>query len=236
MISLFTEQALVEGAETELGEDAAGHARARRVGVGDPARLLDGRGSVARAAVVAVEKRRVLLLVGAVDTVPRPTALDVIVPVADKDRMLVAAEKCAELQVTSWRPVVYARSRSVSPRGEGPRFREKVLARMRSALEQSGGAWLPELLDEAEFSEALRAVDAGTTRLVLDSRGTSLQSHISKTDIALAIGPEGGLEDQELGDAHAEGWQSVALTDTVLRFETAIITAVGTVRALQFGR
>lgn len=236
MISLFTDQPLVEGVEVDLGEDAAGHVRARRVGIGESARLLDGSGSVAHAELAAIEKRRVVLRVGSVVAVPRPTRLEVLVPVADKDRMLMAAEKCAELQVTAWRPVLYARSRSVSPRGEGPRFREKVVSRMRSALEQSGGAWLPELLDEAEFGDAIRSVDERSSRLLLDSHGTSIQAHISRKDIVLAVGPEGGLEEHEVADAHSLGWLSVALTHTVLRFETAIIIAAGTVRALQFGR
>ena len=54
------------------------------------------------------------------------------------------AEKVTELGVTSWRPVVWRRSKSVSPRGEGPTFQGKVRGRMTSALIQSGSGWLPD--------------------------------------------------------------------------------------------
>lgn len=236
MISFFTRETLAPHTEVALGDDAVGHARAKRVGAGERARLLDGRGSIASAELLAVEKRRILLRIDEVATVERPRGLEVLVPVADKDRMLIAAEKCAELQVTVWRPVQYARSRSVTSRGEGPRFREKVVARMQSALEQSGGAWLPEVAAEAGFEEALDSAGHVRDRLLLDSRGTSLVPHIGSSDIALAIGPEGGFEPAELHAAQARDWRSVALAETILRFETAIISAVGVVRALQFGR
>ena len=236
MISFFTTQPLADGSEVALDEGAVGHARARRVGQGDPARLLDGQGTIATGRIVAIEKRRLQVQIDGVARIPRPPGLDVLVPVADKDRMLLAAEKCAELQVTSWQPVFYERSRSVNPRGEGPRFHEKVEARMRAALEQSGGAWLPAIREEAEFDTAVRAVDAARTRIILDSRGTSLAGHISNQDITLAVGPEGGFTDGELATASELGWRTAALAHTVLRFETAVITAVGTVRSLQFGR
>lgn len=236
MISFFTTQPLEDGSEVVLDEDAVGHARARRVEPGDPARLLDGKGSIAMGRLVAIEKRRLVVQVDTVTRIPRPSGLEVLVPIADKDRMLLAAEKCAELQVTAWQPVFYERSRSVSPRGEGPKFHEKVQARMRAALEQSGGAWLPEIKEDAQFDAAFRIVDADRTRVLLDSSGTSLAGHIVNQDMVLAVGPEGGFTEEELTVARDLGWRTAALAHTVLRFETALITAVGTVRALQLGR
>ena len=235
MISFFSDGPLRESDELTLDESAVAHARAKRVTPGDAARVLDGKGTVARGTIAAIEKRRVVVRLSGVSRLPRPSALEVVVPVADRDRMLWAAEKCAELQVTAWRPAWFARSRSVSPRGEGDRFREKVELRMRSALEQSGGAWLPELHPEDELEPVLRAVNA-PTRLVLDSQGTSIGDSIALSDIALAIGPEGGMETAELELAESLGWRKTALATTTLRFETAVISAVAIVRALQIGR
>ena len=235
MISFFTSETLREGDEVVLDDSAAAHARARRVEPGDGARLLDGQGSVAVGGITAVEKRRVVVRLREVSRVEPPTPLHVLVPVGDRDRMLLAAEKCAELQVSHWQPVWFARSRSVNPRGEGARFRDKVEARMRAALEQSGGAWLPHVAVEVDLEVALQAVTA-PVRLILDSRGTSMQAHISNGPMALLIGPEGGFEEAESALASESGWRRVALASTTLRFETAIITAVGTVRALQLGR
>ena len=59
--------------------------------------------------------------------------------------------------------------------------------------------------------------------------------YITNSPMALLIGPEGGIEPGELERIRAAGWLPVAIADTILRFETAIITSVGTVRALQVG-
>lgn len=235
MISFFSAQPFAEGQDLSLDESAVAHARARRVAVGDEARVLDGRGTAGQAVIVTLDKRHVVLRVGRVVRTPRPPELEVVVPVADRDRMLWAAEKCAELQVTAWRPAYFARSRSVSPRGEGERFREKVALRMQSALEQSGGAWLPEIHEEGELEPVLRSVGA-PLRLILDSQGTSIGGHISMSPIALAIGPEGGIEPSEIELAESLGWRRTALASTTLRFETAVVSAVAAVRALQLGR
>lgn len=234
MITFFSGGPFGEGEELSLDESAVSHARARRVSAGDDARVLDGRGGIGTGTIAAIEKRRVVLHVAGVVRVPRPAGIEVVVPVADRDRMLWAAEKCAELQVTAWRPAYFARSRSVNPRGEGERFREKVALRMQSALEQSGGAWLPDLHEEGELESVLRAVEA-PARLVLDSRGTSIGSHIRMDPLALAVGPEGGMEPTEIELAESLGWRRTALATTTLRFETAVIAAVATARALQIG-
>ena len=233
MISFFTDQPLVAGAEVALEESAVAHARARRIAAGEWARLLNGSGSIATGTVLSMDKRRVLVRLADVTRVERPPRLELFVPVADKDRMLWAAEKCAELQATRWQPVFYARSRSVTPRGEGPRFREKVQARMKAALEQSGGAWLPEVAEEVEFEDAIRRTDPAIERLLLDSQGTSIQSPMSNKGIALAIGPEGGFEESERASAIDAGWRPVSLGRFTLRFETAIIAAVAVVRSAQ---
>ena len=71
--------------------------------------------------------------------------------------MLWLAEKCTELGATSWRPIEWRRSASVSPRGSGPAFQARLEGRMISALTQSGGAWLPEVCDAAPLAEAIRS-------------------------------------------------------------------------------
>lgn len=233
VITFFAATPLSQAATISLGEDAARHARVRRVREGDPARVVDGQGLVGEGQIAHLGRGELTLAIARVVSSPAPSTLEVIVPVADRDRMLLAAEKCAELQVTAWRPAYFERSRSVSPRGEGEKFRGKAIARMQAALEQSGGTWLPAVHEEAEFSEIVTAVTPAWTRVILDSSGTSFVSHISKGPMALAIGPEGGLEDDEIDRARSVGWAVASLGRTTLRFETAIIAAASVVRALQ---
>jgi len=233
VITFFWTRPFAVGAEVPLEGDPQQHARARRVRTGEPVRLIDGKGRVGEATVERADRDAVVIRISRSEMVPPPVPLEVIVPVADRDRLLFAAEKCVELGITAWRPAYFERSRSVSPRGEGEKFRAKVRSRMQSALEQSGGAWLPEVHEERELAAVLAEVPAAWQRVLLDSRGTSLAGHITSAHMVLAVGPEGGLTPAELAAFERGGWAIASLGGNTLRFETAIIAAVSVVRALQ---
>lgn len=232
MITVFLAQTFSRGAEIELPDSAAQHVRVRRAGSGDRLRLVDGRGGVAVASLTSMGKRAVSARIESVEAHEKPDQLIALVPVADRDRMLWAAEKCVELQITRWQPVLFDRSRSVSPRGEGEKFLAKVRSRMESALEQSGGAWLPEINAEVEAADAWSSVDA-PTRLILLHDGKAAISAMNSGPIAFAVGPEGGFEGNEVEDAFRHGWTPVSLGRSTLRFETAIVAGAAVARAMQ---
>jgi 16S rRNA (uracil1498-N3)-methyltransferase len=228
-----TDEAPIAGATSVLGEDAAHHMRVRRLDVGATVGLRDGAGHMATGTLVRLSKQAAHVEVGTVSVVAPPRPVHLLVPVADRDRMLWLAEKAAELGCTSWRPVLWRRSRSVSPRGEGVTFLSKVQARMRSALAQSQGAWLPQLFPEATPERAVQAAPEGT-RLVLEAGGAPMGADPSIQlggAITIAVGPEGGLEPEELEALLAAGFAPVSLGGTILRFETAAVVALGVVRA-----
>lgn len=234
MLTLYSAGPFEVGATIDLDAAAAHHAHVRRARPGDPVRLVDGRGRIATATIAGAGKGATTASVRGVVNAARPTRLDLLVPVADRDRMLLAAEKAVELQATSWRPVYFSRSRSVSGRGEGDRFRAKVAARMRTALEQSGGAWLPELHAEVKATDAFAVVTDVEGRYLLDAAGTPLARERLTGHLAVVVGPEGGFEDAELEAARDAGWSKVSLGSTTLRFETALIAAAAIIRATQF--
>jgi 16S rRNA (uracil1498-N3)-methyltransferase len=234
MITLFeTGHEFVRGRTITLAEEHARHIRARRAAIGDATRLVDGRGHIAIGRIASADKRSVSVAIEEVKVVPKPVPLEVLVPIADRDRMLMAAEKCAELQVTAWRPVYFARSRSVSPRGEGPKFQEKVVARMRAALEQSGGAWMPEVHAELEGEHAFRSAPGQWNRLFFDASGQPFVPGVASVPTIIAVGPEGGWDTQEIALARDTGWALTSLSQATLRFETAIIAAAAVIRATQ---
>jgi 16S rRNA (uracil1498-N3)-methyltransferase len=141
--------------------------------------------------------------------------------------MLLVAEKATELQVAAWIPVMYSRSRSVSPRGEGEVFDRKVLARMIAALEQSGGAWLP-VIHPVQVVEDI----ADRRGIVLDRGATSLGATSLTDPLTIAVGPEGGFEPEETEVLRDRGWTTASLGRITLRFETAAIGAIAIARAL----
>lgn len=225
------EGALASGATITLGEDAAHHARVRRLAVGDRVYVADGAGARAVGAIVRAAKKAVEISIAEVTRAPRSPAVHLLVPIADRDRMLWCAEKCTELGATSWRPVLWHRSRSVSPRGEGSAFRERVVARMRSALVQAHSPWLPELPDDATLDRALDGVSEGGTRLALDASGEPVARLRIAAPVTIAVGPEGGFESVELHQLRAARFRPVSLGANVLRFETAAVAALAIVRA-----
>ena len=228
--SFYAPDLLPEGGELPLGEAAAHHAAVRRLAEGDLVRITNGSGRVGFASVARLTKRE---LVAAVETVHDADALpllELLVPVADRDRMLWLAEKATELGVSTWQPILFARSRSVSPRGEGDAFGAKVRARMIAALEQSSGAWLPEIRRETALDAAIGRVTA-RYRYVLDAAGGRLDSSRASDGVAIVVGPEGGLEPAEREHLRANGWSPVTLAPTTLRFETAGVAAIAILRA-----
>lgn len=242
--TFLSPEAIVVGETITLGEDAAHHMRVLRLDVGAPVQLLDGLGAFGAGTLVRLAKRNASVHVEtAVHADPLPP-VHVVVPIADRDRMLWLAEKMAELGATSWRPVMFKRSRSVTPRGEGTVFHHKVTARMSSALEQSRGAWLPQLYPEATLENAIAATPNGV-RLVLDGSGAAVVPSLMAllaaargsvpagglVPVTVVVGPEGGLESAELQLLRDSGFRAVTLGRTVLRFETAAVAGLAVVRA-----
>jgi 16S rRNA (uracil1498-N3)-methyltransferase len=216
-----------------LDHAAAHHASVKRLRVGDAIWLTSGDGRLAFGTISEMEKRALVVEVDAesIRAVPAPPHVELWAPVGDRERMLLLAEKAVELGATAWRPVVYRRSRSVSPRGEGEAFREKVRARMLSALEQCGSAWMPELHAETTLDVALAAADL--SGILLDAGAPPVFSlgPALRAPVAIALGPEGGLEPDERQQFLDAGWRSASLGDNVLRFETAGIAALAIVRS-----
>lgn len=231
--TFFVDATLAEGQVVTLGENAAHHAHVRRIPTGATIRLTNGAGVRAVAELLLPAGRGdAEARVAKTEMVARPMGIHLRVPVADRDRMLWLGEKTTELGITSWQSVRFRRSASVSPRGEGPAFSQKLRARMIGALEQSGGAWLPDVLPDVALDEL--ALDPSHSGLVLDAGGAPILSGLpaAARAIAIVLGPEGGAEPDELELLGARGWRSVRLAPTTLRFETAAIAAVSIARAI----
>ena len=226
---------LVAGASVTLGEDAAHHMRVRRLEPGIRLRLVDGEGRVGEGTLVRLAKSAAVVDVEQVDEHEPLPPVHLLVPVADRDRMLWLAEKCTELALTSWRPVLWRRSRSVSPRGEGPGFQGKVRARMLAALAQCEGPWLPVLYPDATPERAIAATPEGA-RILLDPDGAPLAAVAAAAasrgvPVTVALGPEGGFEPDEHDRLVAAGFATASLGGNILRLETAGVAAVAVVRA-----
>lgn len=226
-----------------LDDETAHHLRVRRLEAGDEIRVTDGRGAIGRGTLASLGKRGASVALEVIHHEPAPPPVRLLVPVADRERMLWLAEKSAELGLTWWTPVRWERSRSVSPRGEGEQFRAKARARMIAALVQSGGAWLPVMEPERE-GEALVGAGAvdGDVLLLLDAAGSPLLGTLvpllaasrpgaADAVVTVALGPEGGLTAAEASSLVGVCYRRCSLGDRVLRFETAAVASLALVDA-----
>lgn len=229
--TFLTDGPIPDAGPVTLGEDAAHHMRVRRLDEGAAVALRDGAGRSADATLARLAKGHAVVEVLRVQAHRPAPAVHLLVPVADRDRMLWLAEKVVEIGIASWRPVLWRRSRSVSPRGEGAGFAAKVRARMAAALAQSEGAWLPTLHPDATLEAAIADAPIGT-RLVLDPGGAPPSAAPSAGEVVIACGPEGGIEADELAQLQAAGFRLAALPGNILRFETAAVLGAAFARAL----
>ena len=231
-VTFFAIDGFGAGAPVTLGEDAAQHARVLRIGAGERVALRDGKGGGAAGVISRTAKRSITVDVAEVWRIDELPEVHMLVPVADRDRMLMLAEKCTELGATSWRPVIWRRSRSVGPAGDGPAFQSRLKGRMAAALTQSGGGWLPEVHPSAPVTRAVAAASQGT-RLLLDANADArLISHQLIAPVSIAVGPEGGLDARERDEMIEGGFTPVSLIGNTLRFETAGIAALAIVRSM----
>lgn len=102
-----------------------------------------------------------------------------------------------------------------------------------SACEQCGRTRVPEILVPRSLHEWLAQTQANL-KLVFDPYGTQHLAQLSPPagDIALLIGPEGGLSDAETRAAIKSGFTAVQLGPRMLRTETAPVAALAAVQTL----
>jgi 16S rRNA (uracil1498-N3)-methyltransferase len=141
-------------------------------------------------------------------------------------------QKCTEVGVCSFVPVVT--QRSIVRRPES--VTAKKMSRWRSiiieAAEQSGRGRIPTLESPLNFSDVLAGLDNfdcslfGSTQFYTPDLREIIKGKDSAIEkIALFIGPEGGFTETEIADAGGRGAGAFSLGKRVLRTETAAVVA-----------
>ncbi|MCY3966863.1 MAG: RsmE family RNA methyltransferase [Acidobacteria bacterium] len=200
------------------GDDYRHLFRARRLKVGDRVRLVDGRGGARWSVVGGVEAERARLdLEGPAPTFEPARRLTLLVSVVRPERAVWLVEKATELGVRKLQWFVSERtSRAFTARALD---RQRRVAK--SALEQSGGAWLPRIGAPVPLEEA---GDLAGATVLHPSAGTA-RSAVSAAR-TLVIGPEGGFSEAEIAWFTDRGATLAGLGPRVLRTETAAVAAV----------
>ena len=152
------------------------------------------------------------------------------------DRMEWAIEKCTEIGVARIVPVVARRSDAHLVAAAAKRH-ERWQRLVRQAAEQSRRSAPPEIGGPVKFKDLAEVVPMGARVVLAESIAASDEVRVGEilksrpSEVALAVGPEGGWADEELGWFLEAGWIAASLGRTILRAETAAI--VSTALALE---
>jgi 16S rRNA (uracil1498-N3)-methyltransferase len=216
------------------GGDAHHAARALRIRPGEEITVSDGRGTVVRARCTDVSSARLTAEVVARDHVEEPTPLLVVLPAVPKaGKLETVVQKLTEIGADEIRPWFSARSivRWDAAKGTGRAQRLRVVAR--EAAMQSRRAWLPAISDPGSIEE-LPELTLLLHEEAADGLMASLPS-VAPRSVGVVVGPEGGLDAEEVERLTRMGAHSVSLGGQILRTETAAILGAALVLA-HFGR
>ncbi|MFC8043628.1 16S rRNA (uracil(1498)-N(3))-methyltransferase [Nocardia sp. NPDC057353] len=221
------------------GPEGRHAATVRRIRVGEPITLSDGRGVVAESEVVAAQKDRLELAVldrRVAESAAPPVTVVQALPKSDRSELAVELMTEAGADVI----VPWQAARCVANwEGKAAKGVEKWRAAARSAARQSRRAYIPEVTAvhrTREVAELVRATvaDGGVVAALHESgaeRFTALP-FAEAARVVLIVGPEGGLDEAELAAFTAAGATAALLGPTVLRTSTAAAVALGALGAL----
>ena len=234
---VYVETQLIPGRVTELPRDSAAHlSKVLRARVGDEFILFNGDGREFVGTIEAISGARVSAAIGEGREVNResPIAVTLLQCVPRGDRMDFIVQKAAELGVARIAPVLSQRSvvRLAAEQASSKRAHWQAVAI--SACEQCGRNRLPTVETPTPLLSYLGALQGDASlRVVFEPSVTvasvlpsSLREPSAAPALILAIGPEGGLAEDELEAFELAGFKCLSLGSRILRTETAAIAAL----------
>jgi 16S rRNA (uracil1498-N3)-methyltransferase len=232
---IHTHQVIIANTALELPEAQSHYlGKVLRMQAGRELVLFNGQGGEFAAVITEVHKKSVSVRVGefTADNRESPLPLELAIGVSRGERMDWVLQKATELGVTKITPLMTERT-EVKLGGERADKKmdhwQQILV---SSCEQCQRNLLPALSEPMTLDDWLAQCDA-ELKLVLhhrDSKG--LSQHLKPASLALLIGPEGGLSEEEISAALAQGFAPLTLGPRVLRTETAPLAAISLVQYL----
>jgi 16S rRNA (uracil1498-N3)-methyltransferase len=225
---------------TVSGDEGFHAATVRRIRRGERLLLGNGAGEMACCEVQSAERGGLTARVLERWSVAPPSpSVTVVQALPKSERSELAVEAATEAGADAF--VAWQAARCVA-RWDGARAQNGLRrwrAVARSAARQSRRAHIPPVTGPLTTAELARrvAADVGTGAAVLmlhESATEPLAKHVAEQpdSIMLLVGPEGGIDDDEITTLSAAGAVPVRLGSTVLRTSTAAAVALGALGVL----
>ena len=235
--------------ELALGEEEARYVgQVLRLRAGEALEVFDGRGRRFTARLARIGRRDASLALLGEEAGNRlgPLRLTLVQALSAADKMDWTIEKATELGVARIIPVCSRRSKIRLDEARAGRRHEHWRRLVIAASMQSQRDELPEIEALQMLPEVLGRTDLGdrlmlvppTAQAVPPRLATWSPDHSPPADphraMSLLIGPESGLDAQEVAEALDAGWRGFSLGPRILRTETAGLAALAVLQA-RFG-
>ena len=223
----------VTGPNVPLSEEDARHAsRVLRMKPGEPCEMfVDGKRYAAEISAMDENGVQAQLLQELPSTEAKlRITLYQGLPKADKMELIV--QKSVELGACAVVPVAMSRCVVQLDAKDGRKKQERWQKIAREACKQSGRCEMMQVEAPIPFKQLLARLAEHEAAIVPweDARGYSLarfhQEHPDVTDLAIVIGPEGGMSEEEVARMKEADCRSVTLGPRILRTETAGLCAM----------
>ncbi len=229
MPRFYIEADLAVDMNAELTETVFHHwVKVLRAQVGEKATLFNGRGGEYEVTLIEVTKKSARVSVDSFNPDDRTPAFSTLLGqvMSKGDRMDYAIQKATELGVSK---IQLLTSERCEMRLKYDRDQKKIdhwQGIAIAACEQCGMNKVPEVLAPVSLQDWLET-ELPTTKLVLAPNKDQVNVLENATqDIALLIGPEGGLSEAEIQLFNQAGFINWCIGNRVLRTETAPIVAL----------
>ena len=234
---LFCPTSLAHRAQVNLPSGAAHHAiRVLRLKPGDDIRIFNGEGGEYEATIQRVDKDSVSVEIGRHHDFERESTLRVCLAqaITTGDKMDYTLQKAVELGVARIQPLQTNRAVVKLNQERAEKRLQHWQNVVVSACEQCGRNTVPKVAPIMAFEEWVASTDAAATRLMLSPYAEqSLRDMPPPTgEVTLVVGPEGGLNQDEVAFAQIKGFASVRMGPRVMRTETAPLAALAAMQVL----
>lgn len=144
------------------------------------------------------------------------------------DKMEYILQKCTEIGVSRFVPVLFSRCVVKWDEKDNvkklPRWQRIVM----EAAKQSGRAVIPQVEAPITLTELCRRISQHEKTLIPweEEKGNGIRRNWNgENDVAIVIGPEGGMDEKEVARMQEAGAVAVTLGPRILRTETAGLAA-----------
>jgi 16S rRNA (uracil1498-N3)-methyltransferase len=202
--------------------------RVLRLKVGDRLVIFDGSAKEYEGIIVEESPSSVVIKVGGIFSPPKESPLEITLAqsLLKGEKMEYLIQKATELGIKKIIP--FFSSRSVPLLDKSKKLKryhrwEKIAI---EACKQCGRISVPKVEPLQNYSEMLGMAPSEALRLILwEKEGQGLKEVLKeskgRTNIFFMVGPEGGMSDEEVGEAKRAGFIPITLGNRILRSETA---------------